>query len=165
MVKKINYSNLFGLLVGIGFLSISIILSLKTYQNGSQNITIEILSMLIFSFVGYLFISTAICRLQYDSLQNKRNVQIDIQNKEIAINNLEKINSQIVLNVDNVTDVEIYFSWNTNPFSSDLGYSKIFLKDNSIQLITQNEIHQSLIKKVFGKKVVEKKSKFKHYLN
>jgi hypothetical protein len=162
MRTKINYTNLFGFLVGLGFLSVTILLSIKTLQNDSANFIGQIIVLFGFSFLGYLFISTAICRFQYDKLENKRKVQVDINNKHLRIINSE--HNYVVLNRDNVDAVELYYSWNTNPFSSDLGFSKIFLKDDSIEYITQCEIPQSEVKQIFGRIATEKKSKFKHYI-
>ncbi|MCB0399882.1 MAG: hypothetical protein KDD26_09730 [Winogradskyella sp.] len=161
MKRRINYSNIFGLLVGLCFLSLSVVLTIKSFNNNSNIFAIS-LSLIVFYLLSYAFISTALCRFQHDRLESKRKVQINFNNKEIRISSLG--NNEIVLNRDNVEKAEIFYSWNTNPFSSDLGFSKIFLKNKSIQFITQNEIHQSHVKKVLGKLVTEKKSKFKHFI-
>jgi len=162
MVRKFNYSNLFGFLVGFGFLFFSIVLVTKLFENTSDYIIGKRIVIFGFFFLGYLFISTAICRFQYDRLENKRKVKGDIKNRELRIMNSD--NNVILLNRDNVDAVELYYSWNTNPFSSDLGFSKIFLKDGSIEFVTQGELSQFQIEKIFGRITTEKKSKFKHYI-
>jgi len=66
---------------------------------------------------------------------------------------------------DKIKAVELYYSWNSNAFSSDLGYSKIVIEDNAEPiLITQNNINQYYIYKAFKNKVTVNKSKFANNL-
>ena len=61
-------------------------------------------------------------------------------------------------------NVELYYSWNTNPFSSDLGYSKITLNDNSNVFLVSDTINQWEIKTLFKTKVSIEKNRFMNKL-
>ncbi|WP_432672550.1 hypothetical protein [Flavobacterium sp. SM2513] len=69
------------------------------------------------------------------------------------------------IHFNDIESVEFYYSWNTNTFSSDLGYSKLnlFGKKNSV-IITQNKLNQYEIYKLFKSKVVKNKSNFMNSL-
>ena len=75
--------------------------------------------------------------------------------KQIIITNkLTRTNEEI--SFERVKKVELYYSWNANHFSSDLGYSKIFI-DNTYEpiIITQNNINQFEIYELFKDKITK----------
>ncbi len=155
--KKLR--NILNLGIGILFLSFSLFLTVKIVQITSGKLTLAYISLIIFYWLSYLFLSTALIRIQYRNSEKGINIFIDDVEKNLTLKNSE--NGKIdVINNELVKTVELYYSWNTNPFSSDLGYSKITLKNNSNIFITQNKVSQSEIKSLFRKKVVKDKSRF-----
>jgi hypothetical protein len=154
-----NLGNLLNLGTGILFLGFSIFLTIKILQITSGKLTLAYISLIIFYCLSYLFLATALIRIQYRKSERGINVSINDIEKNISLKNNENGKSKVISN-ESVKSVELYYSWNTNPFSSDLGYSKITLNDNSNIFITQNKVSQSEIKSLFRKKVTKEKSRF-----
>ena len=114
----------------------------------------------LFPCITYLALGSAIIRNKYFKRNLEEQIELDIQKKIIIVNNiLNKTRSEI--NFDDVISVELYYSWNTNPFSSDLGFSKLNIKNRDIPLIiTQNNLNQFHIYKTFRNRVTKNKSNF-----
>ncbi len=115
---------------------------------------------LFFSFLTYLFLGTALIRRKY-YLQNLREeIKINMLEKQIVLFNKEN-GTERKIDFSMIKEVELYYSWNSNPFSSDLGYSKIMVKNNEAPvLITRSNINQDQIYKAFKNKVTVNKSRF-----
>ncbi|MDH1881290.1 hypothetical protein [Empedobacter sp. GD03797] len=91
-------------------------------------------------------------------------MKIDKLTKKIIITN-KKNNSKTEIDFSEVESVELFYSWNTNLFSKDLGFSKINIKNHKKPLIiTQNNINQYHIYKLFKNKVIKNKTKFMNNL-
>ena len=167
-------SKIFGdLLFGFLFLMFTIFISLMILRTNIINwneFQIEkrlfsIISIGLFSFLTYLILRAAIIRKSYYRQNQKEEIKINIQSKKvIVVNRLNLRENEI--HFDEIESVELYYSWNTNTSSSDLGYSKLnlFKKENSI-IITQNNLSQNKIYKIFKNKVVKNKSNFMNSLN
>ena len=160
---KILTDLIFGslLLVFTIFITIMILrtMILDWSQFTKSKIIFAIASICLFSFLTYLYLGTAIVRYKYFKLNNKVDVKLDKQNQKIII--LDKQNNkQTEINFENVKSVELYYSWNTNPFSSDLGYSKLNIENSNPIIVTQNNLNQYHIYKSFKNKVTKNKSNF-----
>ncbi|MDQ1855439.1 hypothetical protein [Chryseobacterium sp. WLY505] len=120
--------------------------------------------VLLFSFLTYLFLGTALIRKKYYLRNLREEAKIDPLEKQIIV--LDKQSQkERKIDFDKIKAVELYYSWNSNAFSSDLGYSKIVIEDNAEPiLITQNNINQYYIYKAFKNKVTVNKSKFANNL-
>ena len=91
-------------------------------------------------------------------------MKIDKLTKKIIITN-KKNNSKTEIDFSEVESVELFYSWNTNLFSKDLGFSKINIKNHKKPLIiTQNNINQYHIYKLFKNNVIKNKTKFMNHL-
>ncbi|PQJ69268.1 hypothetical protein BTO14_14695 [Polaribacter butkevichii] len=101
--------------------------------------------------------------MEYRKSEKGINIKINNEDKQLVIKNTGNGKSEVINN-DNVKSIELYYSWNTNPFSSDLGYSKIMLNNDSKIFITQDKISQAEIKSLFRKKVKKEKSRFMNKL-
>ena len=125
-----------------------------------SEITFAILSVSSFAFFTYLCFKAAIIRHKYFIHNLKEETKLDKQTEKIIVFN--KLNKkQTEINFSDVNSVELFYSWNANPFSSDLGYSKLNIKNKENPLIiTQNNINQYHIYKVFKNKITKNKSKF-----
>lgn len=158
-----NFGNNLTLGIGILIFCFSVFLTIKIVQNSSVNLTLGIITVFVFYWLSYLFIATSLIRIEYKKLEQAVNVLINNEEKELIIENTENGKSEIINN-ELVQAVELYYSWNTNPFSSDLGYSKITLNNNSKILITQDKVSQAEIKSLFRRKVTKEKSRFMNKL-
>jgi|SRR5690554_4172285 len=128
-------------------------------QFTNSKIVFGIASICLFSFLTYLYLGTAIVRHKYFQLNNKVEIKLDKQNQKIIILDKQN-NNQTEINFENVKSVELYYSWNTNPFSSDLGYSKLNIENSNPIIVTQNNLNQYHIYKSFKNKVTKNKSNF-----
>lgn len=124
-----------------------------------SKITFACISILIFAILTASILLTALIRNQY--YQNNLNyfLELDKTKKALIIHFKQNSNPKYV-NFDEVKYVKLYYSWNTNPFSSDLGYSKIILNDGSFYFVTQNNINQYHIYRAFENKISVNKSRF-----
>ncbi|MDO6600007.1 hypothetical protein [Tenacibaculum sp. 1_MG-2023] len=154
-----SLGNILDLGIGILFLGFSLFLTVKIVQITSGKLTLAYISLIIFYWLSYLFLSTALIRIQYRNSEKGIDILIDDVEKNLTLKNSKNGKTDIINN-GLIKTVELYYSWNTNPFSSDLGYSKITLKNNSNIFITQNKVNQSEIKSLFRKKVTKEKSRF-----
>ena len=126
-------------------------------------IIFAIISMILFSFLTFLFLGTAIIRYKYFKQNVKEEIKLNNNERKIII--LNKLNqTETKINFSDVTSVELLYSWNTNPFSSDLGYSKLIINNKKSIIITQNNINQYQIYKIFKNKVTKNKSNFMNNL-
>lgn len=143
------------------FISILILRTLILEWNEFTNsiIVFAIISICLFSFLTYLYLGTAIVRYKYFKLNNKEEIKLDKLDEKIIV--LDKLNNkETEINFKNVKSVELYYSWNTNPFSSDLGYCKLNIENSNPIIVTQNNLNQYHIYKSFKNKVIKNKSKF-----
>ncbi|WP_026979015.1 hypothetical protein [Flavobacterium tegetincola] len=160
------------LLFGFLFLIFTIFISIMILQtmiinwnkSDTQQILFSIISIILFSFLTYLILRTAFIRNSYYRHNLKVEIKIDAQKKKIVV--INKLNlSETEIQFDEIESVELYYSWNTNTFSSDLGYSKLNLFNNERSIIiTQNNLNQSIIHKILKNKVVKNKSNFTNSL-
>ena len=166
--SKILADLLFGFLFLIFTVFISILILNAMINNWNeyqaQNILFSVISIVLFSVLTYLFLGSAIIRNKYYKLNLKEEIKIDSKNKKIIV--VHKLNLlQKEIHFNDIKSVELYYSWNTHPFSSDLGYSKLnlFSQENAI-IITQNKLSQSKIYNLFKSKVIKNKSNFMNSL-
>jgi len=155
--------NILTLGTGILFLILSVFLTMKIIRITSENLTLAYISLLIFYLVSYLFIATSLIRFTYRKPEKEITVLINKGGKKLTLKHISSGKTEVINN-DLIKAIELYYSWNTNPFSSDLGYSKIKLKNNSNIFITQNQVSQSEIKGLFRNKVIKEKSRFMNRL-
>lgn len=162
-----KYKILADLIFGILLLLFTILITsmiLKTLildwnQFTNSKIFFALASICLFSLLTYLYLGTAIVRNKYFQLNNKEEIKLDKKNQKIII--LDKQNNkQTEINFKNVKSVELYYSWNTKLFSSDLGYSKLNIENSNPIIITQNNLNQYHIYKSFKNKVTKNKSNF-----
>ncbi len=158
-----NFGNILTLGIGILIFSFSVFLTIKIAQNSSGNLTLALISLIGFYWLSYLFLATSLIRMEYRKSEQGIIILINNEEKQLIIKNTENGKSEVINN-DLVKAVELYYSWNTNPFSSDLGYSKITLNNNLDILITQDKVSQAEIKGLFRKKVIKEKSRFMNKL-
>ena len=162
--NKILLNLIFGFLFLIFTIFISIMIIRKVVLNWNDftvsKIIFALIAILIFSFLTYLFLGTAIIRNKYFKQNLKEEIKIDNQNQKIIIK--DKLNkTQTEIKFCDVKSAELYYSWNTNPFSSDLGFSLINIENREKPLIiTQNNINQYHIYRAFKNKVTKNKSNF-----
>ena len=107
--------------------------------------------------------NVALIRNRYYQNNMKYFVEFDNERKLIIFHDKENLVKQL-FDFNAVKSIELYYSWNSSPFSSDLGYSKIIFLDGSSVFVTQNNINQYHIYKIFKKKVKVNKSKFANSL-
>ena len=158
-----SFKNLSGLIVGLIILIFSIFLTSKIFGNTQANILVGMLTISMFYFISYLFIATALCRLEYDVVEKNRYITLNKNMKNITVIDRKTKNKE-TLNHESIKNIELYYSWNTNPFSSDLGYTKFTMTNERIIYITQDIVHQSEIQNIFKNKVIKEKSKFMNRL-
>lgn len=158
-----NFENILTLVIGILTFIFSVSLTIKISQTDFGNLTLTLIFLIVFYWLSYLFIATSLIRIQYRKSERAINVLINKDEKLLIIENTKNGESEVINN-KLVKTVELYYSWNTNPFSSDLGYSKITLNNDSNILITHNKVSQAEIKSLFRKKVIKEKSRFMNRL-
>ena len=161
--SKILTDLIFGFIFLLFTIFITIMILRKMILDWNQitnlKIVFAILSICLFSFLTYLYLQTAIVRYKYFQINNKEEIKLDKQNQIIII--LDKLdNKKTEVNFKSVKSLELYYSWNTNPFSSDLGYSKLNIENSNPIIITQNNLNQYHIYKSFKNKVIKNKSNF-----
>lgn len=117
-------------------------------------------SVILFGLLTYQNLGVALIRKKYFLLNLEKEISLDLFRKQIIITN--KINRTTEkVSFDRVNKVELYYSWNVHHFSSDLGYSKIFTDNiNEPIIITQNNINQFEISKLFKDKITKTKYRF-----
>ncbi|PRB86665.1 hypothetical protein CQ022_10550 [Chryseobacterium culicis] len=125
-----------------------------------SNIFSFTIPIFLFSFLTYLFLGTALIRRKYYLKNLREEVRIDPLEKQIIVLD-KRSRKERKIDFEKIKAVELYYSWNSNAFSSDLGYSKIVIENNAEPiLITQNNINQYHIYKAFKNKVTINKSRF-----
>jgi hypothetical protein len=157
--------NLLMILVGFCFLGLAVFITVKIISDDFLDIPIigQLLFPIPFYMLGYLFSMSSYCRIQYATVEKGKNVILCGAKKKLIITDTTT-KTEKTIKPENVRAVEIYTSWNTNPFSSDLGYSKLILNDSSIIIITQKMLHELHIEKLFKKKITKEKSRFMNRL-
>lgn len=162
---------IFNLIYGYFFLGFTIVVSLMLlrkflispeYFNFSK-IIFSFTAILLLSFLTFLFLRTSLIRKKYYQNNLKYFLELDNTNKVLIIHSEQKSISKYI-HFDDVKSVELYYSWNTNPFSSDLGYSKIMLNNGDFLFATQNNINQYHIYKAFKDRISVNKSRFSNSL-
>ena len=166
--SKIIGDLLIGCLFSIFTIFISIMI-LHTMINNwneyqAQKILFSFISIVLFSTLTYFILGSALIRNRYYKQNLKEEIKINAQKKKIIVTNRLNL-TETEIHFNDIESVELYYSWNTNTFSSDLGYSKLnlFGKKNSI-IITQNKLNQNEIYKLFKSKVIKNKSNFMNSL-
>ena len=109
--------------------------------------------ILLFILITYQYLSLALIRRKYYLLNKIFKIEFDNEKREIRIT--DKRNNKLkIFNFEEIKAVELYYSWNSTPFSSDLGYSKLILKNsNPIIIITQNNVNQHIVYKALKVKL------------
>ncbi|QBJ86514.1 hypothetical protein DDI74_09685 [Chryseobacterium gleum] len=160
------------LILGYFYLCFTIFITVMILRNISREwntlslskIFSSTIPVFLFSFLTYLFLGTALIRRKYYLQNLKEEAKIDPLEKQIIVLDKQSRKERRI-DFNKVKAVELYYSWNSNAFSSDLGYSKIVLEDNAKPvLITQNNINQYYIYKAFKNKVTVNKSRFANNL-
>lgn len=160
------------LILGYFYLCFTIFITVMILRNISREwntlslskIFSSIIPVFLFSFLTYLFLGTALIRRKYYLQNLKEEAKIDPLEKQIIVLDKQSRKGRRI-DFNKVKAVELYYSWNSNAFSSDLGYSKIVLEDHAKPvLITQNNINQYYIYKAFKNKVTVNKSRFANNL-
>jgi len=115
--------------------------------------------ILLFIFITYKYLGLGVIRRKYYLLNKIFSIEFDTKKSQIIIT--DKRNNKLkIIDFEDIKAVELYYSWNTTPFSSDLGYSKLILRNDSIIIITQNNVNQYIISKALKSKVILNKSRF-----
>lgn len=115
--------------------------------------------ILLFILITYQYLSLVLIRRKYYLLNKIFKIEFDTEKREIRITN-KRNNSLKGFNFEEIKAVELHYSWNNTLFSSDLGYSKLILKNDSSIIITQNNVNQYIVYKAFKSKVILNKSRF-----
>ncbi len=166
--NKIRTDLIFGFIMLLFSTFITVMIFRKMFLNLNDfhfgKIIFALTSIILFSILAYLFLGTSIIRNKYFKLNQIEEVKIDKLTKKIIITN-KKNNNKTEIDFSEVESVELFYSWNTNSFSKDLGFSKINIKNHKKPLIiTQNNINQYHIYKLFKNKVIKNKTKFMNNL-
>lgn len=147
--------------IGILFSAFTIFIFIMILINESPNKIFGYGFVFLFGFISYLYLITALYRNKYRKISE--GIKVNIVNEKLIIQNEKENTNQEIENL-NVKNVELYYSWNTNPFSSDLGYSKIILNDNSNIFLISDTINQWKIRALFKTKVSIEKNRFMNKL-
>jgi len=147
--------------IGIIFTGFTIFIFIMISISNSPNKLFGYGFVALFGFISYLYLTTALYRKKYRKISD--GIKVNIDNGKLILINDKKKTTQVIEN-PNVKNVELYYSWNTNPFSSDLGYSKITLNDNSNVFLISDTINQWEIGSLFKTKVSIEKNRFMNKL-
>ena len=147
--------------IGILFSGFTIFIFIMISISKSPNKIFGYGFVALFGFISYLYLTTALYRKKYREISE--GIKANIVNGKLILINDRKNTNQEIENT-NVKNVELYYSWNTNPFSSDLGYSKITLNDNSNVFLVSDTINQWEIGTLFKTKVSIEKNRFMNKL-
>ena len=147
--------------IGIIFTGFTIFIFIMVSINENPNKLFGYGFVALFGFISYLYLTTALYRKKYRKVSDGIKAKID--NGKLILINDKKKTTQLIEN-QIVKNVELYYSWNTNPFSSDLGYSKITLNDNSDVFLVSDTINQWEIGTLFKTKVSIEKNRFMNKL-
>jgi len=147
--------------IGILFSGFTIFIFIMISISESPNKIFGYGFVALFGFISYLYLTTALYRKKYREISE--GIKANIVNGKLILINDRKNTNQEIENT-NVKNVELYYSWNTNPFSSDLGYSKITLNDNSNVFLVSDTINQWEIGTLFKTKVSIEKNRFMNKL-
>lgn len=120
--------------------------------------------ILLFILITYQYLSLALIRRKYYLLNKIFKIEFDTEKREIRITD-KRNNNLKGFNFEDIKAVELYYSWNNTLFSSDLGYSKLILKNDSSIIMTQNNVNQYIVYKAFKSKVILNKSRFANNFN
>lgn len=163
MIQEYRFRNAYRfaiphLIIGAIFLVISIFILVRIVFT-DQLTVFSFIAFAAMLFVALINIQPARGRFQYQFYDKDKIVHLNKSDKTILVKSVTSA-KEIQLNTDNVKEVELYFSWNTMPITSDLGYSKIKLSDEQTVVLTQMTIDQSIIKSLFHDKVIKEKTRF-----
>lgn len=165
-------SILSSIIFGIFFLLLSIWISFwiirKTILEWNDLPFSKIAFGLSFIFIlyglTYLILGIPIIRQKYYLLNKQFNIEFDTKKCEIRVTD-KRNNKSSIFSFEDVKFVELYYSWNTG-FTSDLGYSKLILRNNRPPIIiTQNNVNQHFIYKIFKNKITINKNRFANNFN
>jgi len=163
-VKLKKISEGFDLITGLIFTGFAFYLTIMVILSDSTNKLIGYLFLVIWYIISYLCLSTALYRLRYRMVSKGLEVIVDRKNKTLnLLNHLNGTHQTIDKSI--IKEIEVYYSWNTTPFSSDLGYSKITLEDNSKVFLTSTVLSQSTVESLFKAKVSKVKTRFMNKLS
>jgi len=126
----------------------------------ASNKIIGYIFILIWGFYSSLHLRAALIRRSYLKLSERIKVS---QNDDKSIIIIEKTGEELVT-LDNLKFIDLFYSWNTNPFSSDLQYARIELTTGRQIFITDYSIEIYKLEKVFKKKVRIVKNRFMNSL-
>ncbi|WP_378176681.1 hypothetical protein [Aquimarina sp. SS2-1] len=135
----------------------------RLVQDSSENLILTLFALIVFYWLSYLFIASSLIRVNYRKSEQGIDILIDNAQKHLTYINNKKVEKDVITN-ESVKAIELYYSWNTHPFTSDLGYSKIILKDDTNIFITQDKLSQYEIKSIFKNKVTKEKTQFMNRL-
>lgn len=158
-MKNKNIENILTLGIGILMLLFSVYLSIHMVISKTENYGLALAMIGLFCCLSYLHITNSLIRFQYQRITKSNHVLVDTQEKHIIVSDI-KSGKTITITNETITAVALYYSWNSNPFSSDLGYSKIILQNNDTVYITQSMVNQETIQSLFKTKVVHTKYRF-----
>lgn len=118
------------------FILKNLFLEWEMYSFGK--VLFSVLVVIIFWMLTLLFLGIALIRKQYYHLNLTTSIEVDPMRCQLIITDL-KTYTKTVYPFAAVKHIEFYYSWNTHPFSTDLGYSKLYFEGNTPPLIlTQN---------------------------
>ena len=146
---------------GVLFTGFTIFIFIMVLINENPNKIVGYAFVVTFGFYSYLNLTTALYRKKYRKISDGINAKID--NGKLIITDIKRKTTTIIEN-QTVKNVELYYSWNTNPVSSDLGYSKITLNDTSNIFLVSDTINQYEIRTLFKTKVSIEKNRFMNKL-
>lgn len=158
-----NYSAWFDLGIGVILTGFAFILTILILSSDSPNKLVGYIFLPIWYTFSYLCLATAVYRLAYRKVSRDLSVTVDRMNKSLTLINHSDGTTRTIGRGD-IKEVEIYHSWNTSPFSSDLGYSKLTLVDGSKVFLTCSMVSQSTINNLFKTKVRKVRTRFMNKL-
>lgn len=158
-----DYSLWFDLSIGVIFTGFAFFITVMIIISDSPNKLIGYIFLPIWYLFTYLCIATAVYRLEYRKVSNDFSVTVDRKNKSLTLINNSDGTTQII-DKSVIKEVEVYHSWNTSPFSSDLGYSKLTMADDSKVFLTRSMVNQSTVNNLFKPKVRKVRTRFMNKL-
>ena len=162
MTQEYKFKNTYQLtmmhiIIGTAFAGFGIFILFHSFLTGQLTVG-TLITLTVIIFIVLINIQPVRCRIQYKTYDKDKIVRLDKAEKKISVTT--KGQEEIQITGDEVKEVELFYSWNTNPITSDLGYSKIKLNDGRTIILTQLTIDQSIIKSMFRDKVVREKTRF-----
>ncbi len=154
-MKRNQFYNYFNIFIGLVFVGFEFFLLFWFLVNPPDQL-FGYLFLLIWGFVSYIQLKAGLIRRTHLTLANS----IEILKISEEFLSFKKQGTPEVINQENLKCLDLYYSWNTSPFSSDLQYAEFELKNGQIIIIPDRAIEIYRLESVFQKKTRYKKNRF-----